>query len=102
MHEARRLLGLIFRGFGPACSCETLQNLYISYVRPHLVYAVPLLDPYIQSDVSRIESIQRFACNYSSYEEMLLELELSSLQSWRGYLKLCMLFKLCTGYYVYP
>ena len=38
---------------------------------------------------------------HASYEDMLLELELPSLQSRRSYLKLCTFFKLCTGYYVH-
>ena len=107
-NKARRLLGLIFRRFGSACSRETLRKLYISYVRPHLEYAASLWDPHIQSDISRIESVQRFACRicmkwkHASYEDMLIELELPSLRSRRNYLKLCTFLKLCTGYYVYP
>ena len=63
---------------------------------------------FTQSDLSLIESVQRFACRicvkwkHSTYEDMLIELELPSLQCRRGYLKLCTFFKLCTGYYVYP
>ena len=108
-NKARRLLGFIFRRFGSSSSCETLRKaLHQLYVRHHLEYTATLWDPHIQSDISRIESVQRFACKvcmkwkHFSYEDMLIELELLSLQSRRGYLKLCMFFKLCTGCYAYP
>ena len=58
INQASHLLGLIFRRFGSACSCETLRKLYISYVRPQLEYAASLWDPHIQSDISHIESVQ--------------------------------------------
>ena len=84
--------------FGSASSCETLRRFYVSYVRPHLEYADPLWDP--STHRRTLHTVQRFArriClktrNYS-YKDMLLTLELPSLQNRRRYLKLCMLYKL--------
>ena len=107
-NKARRLLGLIFRRFVSVGSCETLRKHYISYIRPHLEYVGSLWDPYVQSDISRIESVQRFACRicakwkHASNEDMLIELKLPSLQSRRRCLKLCTFLKFCTGCYAYP
>ena len=62
-NKARHTLWLMFTRFGSTNSCVTLRKLYISYmyVRPHLEYAAPLRDPHMWSDISHIESVQRFA-----------------------------------------
>ena len=44
--------------FTPA---ETLNQLYVYLVRPHLEYAAPVWDPHLQKDIDKLESVQTFA-----------------------------------------
>ena len=46
--KARRLVGLLFRQYYHYADTNVLKKLYVSLVRPHLEYAVPIWDPYIQ------------------------------------------------------
>ena len=39
----------------------TLKALYVTQVRPHLEYAIPIWDPHLSKDIEAIESVQRFA-----------------------------------------
>jgi ribonuclease P/MRP protein subunit RPP40 len=40
---------------------EMVKNLYITFVRPHLEFAVPVLNPYQLDDIANMEAIQRRA-----------------------------------------
>ena len=43
---AARLIGMVYRKFYQYSTLETLLNLYVSSVRPHLEYAAPVWDPH--------------------------------------------------------
>lgn len=44
--KAKQILGLIYRQFYTNSSAETLKQLYLSLVQPHLEYTSQLWDPY--------------------------------------------------------
>ena len=102
--RARQQLGLLYRQFYGDSSTSTLKALYITQVRPHLEYAIPVWDPHLSKDVDALESVQRFASKVCtkkwrdvSYEERLKMLNIDTLQSRRSQLKLCYLYKILNG-----
>ena len=66
--NARKILGLLYRHFYNNSSSETLWQLYLSLVRPHLEYAAQLWDPYMQNDIDKFESVQKFALKLATYQ----------------------------------
>ena len=48
--KARRVLGLLYRRFYGQASQETLKQLYLSLVWPHLDYACQVWDPHLLKD----------------------------------------------------
>ena len=56
---------------------ETLNQLYVSFVRPHLEYATPVWDPHLQKDIDKLEKVQKFALRMctknwmASYDDLL-------------------------------
>ena len=75
--KARRILGLLYRRFYNNCSGDSLLQLYLSLVRPHLDYASAVWSPHLKKDRDALESIQKFACHMatrawdSSYHDLL-------------------------------
>ena len=73
---------------------DTLKQLYLSLVRPHLEYAAQLWDPYAQKDIYKLESVQKFALKLvshqgdSSYDELLSLVDVPKLSERRLNLKL--------------
>ena len=59
--KARRVVGLIYRQYYRYSTPETLNQLYVSFVRPHLEYAAPVWDPHLQKDIDKLEKVQKFA-----------------------------------------
>ena len=98
--KARKVLGILYRRFYPDCSTETLVQLYISLVRPHMEYACPVWAPYTSKDISKLESVQKFALrmalhNWSAgFSDISNHLSIPSLQARRSELKLCLLYKI--------
>ena len=97
---ARKLLGLLYRRYYKHACEETLRQLYISIVRPHLEYAAPVWDPHLQKDCDILENVQKFACRMATkrwdlgYNELLHMLDLPSLSDRRLHLKMCQLYKI--------
>ena len=97
--NTRRLIGLLYRRFYRYSSQDTLKQLYTSYIRPHLEYAVPAWDPHLQSHINALESLQKFALKVctkkwnASYENLLELSGLPTLASRRTNLKLCFLYR---------
>ena len=50
--KARKVLGLLYRRFYNNASKDTLLQLYLSLVRPHLEYASPVWNPYMQNTLN--------------------------------------------------
>ena len=79
---------------------ESLRQLYLSLVRPHLEYASQVWDPHLSKDRSTLEKVQKFACKLatskwnSRYEELLSLMDIKPLQNRRLELKLGLMFKL--------
>ena len=40
---------------------ELVRLLYVSLIRPHLEYAVPVWNPYLRKDIEKIENVQHRA-----------------------------------------
>ena len=64
--KARRVLGLLYRKFYGCSNSDTLIQLYISIVRPHLEYACPVWAPHMAKDIHAVESVQKFACRMAT------------------------------------
>ena len=91
-------------------SQDSLKQLYLSLVRPHLEYASQLQvwDPHLAKDRNALEKVQKFACKLatskwnSSYEELLDLTDLKPLQDRRLESKLGLLFKLVHNLCFFP
>ena len=59
--NARRVVSLIYRQYYQYFTPETLNQLYVSFVRLHLKYAAPVWDPHLLKDVDKQEKVQKFA-----------------------------------------
>jgi hypothetical protein len=88
--KARKVLGLLFRRYYQFSSSETLRQLYVSLVRPHLEYACHVWAPHTSSDIKTLENVQKFACkmisrrwNGAMYEELLTTTNLPALEKAR-------------------
>ena len=102
------LTGLIYRRFYQHSNPESLFQMYISLVRPHLEYASQIWNPYKHGEVNVHEKIQKFALRMcakqwdSSYDDLLQLFSLPSLQQRRLFLDLCTMFKIVNGLFYFP
>ena len=82
------------------CSIEDLLNLYKSLICPMLEYCCLIWDPSPKTLIELLESTQKHAAKTclgdwkSSYTHLLEKLTLPTHQSWRSYIKLCMVYKI--------
>ena len=78
-------------------------QLYITYVCPHVEFAVPAWSPWLAKDVKAIERVQeKFIRNVqglrgTTYQDKLNELGILSLENRRNYLDLVECFKVIHG-----
>ena len=108
--KARRMLGLLFRRYYQLSSPETIRQLYISLIRPHLEYACHVWAPHTSRDINALESVQKFACKMitrrwngiAHYEDLLSAANLPKLEQRRLELKLCHLFKILHNLVYFP
>lgn len=106
--KARQILGLIYRRFYGYADSDTIKQLYVSIVRPHLEYGSQVWDPHLSKDKSALENVQKFACRIASaqwdasYDDLLEFFELQSLQERRLHAKLSLLFKIIHKLCFYP
>ena len=56
--KARRILGLIYRRFYGSTDRDTIKQLHISLVRPHLEYGSQVWDPHLAKDKMSLENVQ--------------------------------------------
>ena len=59
--KAKKLIRLIYRQYYQHSNTDTLKQLYMSSVRPHLEYATAVWDPHLQKDINKLEKVQTFA-----------------------------------------
>ena len=105
---ASKQLGVIYRKFYWHSSSETLLQLYMSFIWPCFEYAAPVWDHNLQTLVYDVEKVQRFASKMClkdwscTYRDLLYLSELPTLQLRRTFLKLCYLYKIMNGFFIYP
>ena len=98
--KARKLLGLFYRCFYNNMSSDSLLQLYIFLVRPHLEYASAVWFPHLKKDKDTLEKIQKFACRMATrswgngYLHLLHLVDLPSLERRRLQARLCLLYKI--------
>ena len=69
------------------------ELLYLTYVRPHLEYAVAVWDPHQQGLINELESVQKFALRASAknwkadYETLIKSCNVPTLAERRSLLK---------------
>ena len=86
---------------------ETLKQLYLSLVRPHIEYGCQVWDPHLAKDKKALEDVQKFGLRLAfhrwdaSYNELLV-FDLPSHEDRRLHLKLGLLFKIVHGLCYYP
>ena len=91
-------------------STDTICNLYLTIVRPHLEYACEIWDPYLAKNCQMIKSVQKFASKVclkqwsrnTKYQDMLEFLNMPSLAAHRRQMKLCTLYKIVNNVSKYP
>ena len=59
--KANKKIGMLYRRFYQYCTTSALKCLYVSLVRPHLEYAVPVWDPHLVKHIELLEKVQKFA-----------------------------------------
>ena len=59
--KAHQVLCLLYRRFYNYSNADTLVQLYVSMVRPHLEYACPMWAPHTAKDIQELERVQKFA-----------------------------------------
>ena len=83
---------------------KVFLKLYVSYVRPHLEFASPAWNPWLQKDIKIIERVQeKFVKNVqglraTDYLGRLAELGIMSMENRRMYLDLIETFKIIKSY----
>ena len=98
--KARKILGLLYRRFYNNAPSNSLVQLYLSLVRPHLDYASAIWSPHVKKDKIALENVQKFACRMatrswdSSYQDVLDFVDLPSLECRRLETRLCLLYKI--------
>ena len=106
--KARQVLGLLYRRFYSFSNQETLKQLYLSLVRPHIEYGCQVWDPHLAKDKKALEDVQKFGLRLAShrwgasYNELLDLFDLPSHEDCRLHLKLGLLFKIVHGLCYYP
>ena len=106
--KARQLVGLIYRRFYRHSSEQTLRQLFLSLVRPHLEYATSAWSPHLQKDITMLEKTQQFATKVctkqwdSSCHDLLDKLRLPTLAQRRLHVDLCLMYKIIHGLMYFP
>ena len=106
--KARKILGLLYRKFSHDTEPYALLQLYLSLVRPHFEYGSQVWDPHLQKDINQLEGVQKFGLRICakqwdlSYNELLSNFGLPTLNDRRLYLKLATMFKIIHDLLVFP
>ena len=101
--KARKVIGLLYRRFYSILNTDTLIQLYVLLVRPHLEYEYSVWAPASRKDIDSLKGLQKFAFwmanhNWSlNYQELLSLMDLPTLESRRLQLKFGHLFKIVHG-----
>ncbi len=108
LQKVRQHTGILYRKFYGHSNSLTLQQIYLSYVRPHLEYAAPVWVPHQQGHTESLERGQKFALKIctkswdSSYDGSLNSCNLPTLVQRRHRLKLSFLYQVLHGNFSFP
>ena len=97
--KSRKIIGLLYRRFNRANS-DTLLQLYLAMVRPHLEYASPVWNPSTRKQVNMIEDVEKFAMKVvtrrwtAGYLEVLNMVNIPSIESRMLQSSMCTLYKI--------
>jgi hypothetical protein len=104
--KATKMLNLLRRNLRNY-SLKAKKRAYLSLVRPHLEFSVPVWSPYLKKDLLALEKVQkraaRWMCaqwnkqNYTwskSYNECCNELQWTTLDQRRDILTCCQVYKI--------
>ncbi|MEW8548097.1 MAG: reverse transcriptase family protein, partial [Candidatus Thiodiazotropha sp.] len=88
-----------------SCPSQTKAQCYQSLVRPSLEYASTAWDPYTQTNINKLEAVQRRAARFvtgdyhttSSVSDMINDLGWETLQQRRTQAKLVMMYRITHG-----
>ena len=100
--KANSILGMLLNTF-QLRDAKLIKELYCTYVRPHLEFAVSAWSPFLKEDISILEKVQRRATKAiplfkgKKYEERLKVLEIPKLEDRRIRGDLIQQFKIMTG-----
>ena len=106
--KAKKILGLLYHWFYQHADQQTLRQLYISIVQPHMEYTAPVWDPHLRKNQNLLESRQKFAGKTMTktwdrgYDELLNMTNLPSLADRRLYFKRCSLYKIVYDLSYFP
>jgi len=105
--KARKITGLLYRRFSSANS-DTLLQLYLTLVRPHLEYASPVWNPSTRKQIKMLEDVEKFAMRVATrrwdtgYQDLLNMANVPSLESRRLQSSMCTLYKIVHGLCYFP
>lgn len=111
VNKAYQMFGFVMRASRDFHRPSTFLHLYKSIIRPQLEYAVPIWNPYYTKYIEIIELVQRkflramqFRCfrKQTSYQSLLKEYDLLTLQSRRVLLDTMTLFGVCRNKFDCP
>lgn len=102
--KANNTLSFLRRNLS-SCPRQTKAQTYQTMVRPVLEYASTAWDPYTQTNVNKLEAVQRRAARFvtgdyrttSSVSEMITNLGWETLQQRRTQAKLVMMYRITHG-----
>ena len=106
--KARQQIGLLYRKFYRYSDVDTLKQLYVAFICPHLEYATAVWDPHLSKDKQELETVKCFTCRVctknwdDAYCDMLRTLNITPLSERRKLLKMCHLYKIVHGFVDFP
>ena len=106
--KGKQILGLLYRRFCNYAEGDTLKQLYLSLIRPHLEYACPVCDSRAMKDKTLLENVPKFAFRMatkqwdSGYQDLLDIMNVPCLADRRLQLKLPLLYKIVHGMCYFP
>ena len=104
--SARAKVGLLFRGFKTR-DPDILKRAFVTYIRPKLDYASNVWNPYLKTNIVKLESVQRYftkrikTLSSFSYGERLARLNLETLENRRLKADLVSYYKIFHGLSVF-
>ena len=97
--KAYQKIGMIKRCF-TNYTPEKITTLYTTIIRPGLEYASPAWNPWMKTDIEKLEKVQRKCLNMCI--EHVEPIQMDLLQFRRNFIDLCEIYKYMNGMYKTP